>query len=364
LKDAVFKKQGPMSQNLGHAGELLTARIRLFIVAVLSITPLINTVVSPNKIENWVGLSITLATLAATYSVIRLAAREWPPAWLPWTTSQFDIFVVNLADVAFIAAGAPIVATNSFVHWSYFLLAIGATCLRYNARLTVAATLSAMLQYLATTLYVGLTYPGLEAKDYGTFDWSTQAGKLVTMLLMGLLSLAIVARNRQTWERSVRDKLTGLHNRRFFDEFLEYKCEEAARSKRAFCLALIDVDHFKRINDTLGHEAGDRVLENLGRLIGGNFRSSDLSARWGGEEFALILSDCELPEAVERLEAFRTEVGRTAAIPTTISVGVVCCPADGAAKQDLMAAADERLYAAKRSGRDRVVAGSLAGTAS
>jgi len=354
----LFRRQDPMSRDIGQSGELLTARLRLVMIAVLAISPLKSLLVNPSTLVNWVGLAIAAGAVLVAALVLKLASRERPPRSLPLFTSQFDVFVVSLASVGFILAGNPIVATNSFVHWSYYLLAIGATCLRHDPRVTVVAVASAIVQHLAIAVSVGLTYPGLKSVEYGTFDWDTQAGKAIALLVMGLLALAIVARNRQVWETSVRDKLTGLHNRRFFDGILEFKCFESERDQRPFCLALIDVDHFKKINDTRGHDVGDLVLSQLGRFMAGQFRISDIPARWGGEEFAIVFPHTDLAEAAGRLEAFRKEVAhQTKPVAITVSIGLACYPRDADAPEALVIAADRRLFEAKRGGRNKLVAG-------
>jgi len=356
LVRVLFRRQDPMSRDIGQSGELLTARLRMVLIAVLAINPVKSLIFAPSVPVNWVGVCVAIGAVAIAFLVLGLASRERPPRILPLFTSQFDTFVVSLASVGFIVAGNPIVATNSFVHWTYYLLAIGATCLRHDPRVTVLALVSAVAQLLAIALYVAVAYPGLKTEEYGTFDWDTQIGKAIALVVMGLLALAIVARNRQVWETSVKDKLTGLHNRRFFDDILEFKCFESERDGRPFCLALIDVDHFKKINDTRGHDVGDLVLQQLGRSLAGEFRTSDIPARWGGEEFAIIFPETDLVEAARRLEAFRQEVaGQIHPFPITVSVGLASYPRDAGSPQALVVAADRRLLEAKRTGRNRLV---------
>jgi diguanylate cyclase (GGDEF)-like protein len=161
-------------------------------------------------------------------------------------------------------------------------------------------------------------------------------------------------------EQSVRDSLTGLYNRRFFNETLPAQFEQARSAQQPLAIAGIDVDNFKQINDTFLHEGGDQVLRALAQIIQGQTRATDLIARIGGEEFALIMPGVALPDAIatcERLCAIiqRHDWGAIApGLQVTASIGVAAAQecADVAA---LMRRADARLYRAKRLGKNRVV---------
>jgi two-component system cell cycle response regulator len=150
------------------------------------------------------------------------------------------------------------------------------------------------------------------------------------------------------------DALTGLANRRTFDHVLGRELERAARHGEDCTLVLIDVDHFKAVNDTHGHQAGDEVLKQVARAVASAARAIDLPARYGGEEFALIAPGCGRDEALalgERLRgAIAVEPGEVA---VTVSAGIAVFPPDGVDANTLIAAADEALYASKRAGRNR-----------
>jgi diguanylate cyclase (GGDEF)-like protein len=156
---------------------------------------------------------------------------------------------------------------------------------------------------------------------------------------------------------SMVDPLTGLGNRRAFDEAVEIEFARARRSGGGVSLILLDVDHFKSFNDRHGHQAGDEALVEVARVLSGAARSEDRACRIGGEEFALLLSGAHDGSAATVAERVRRGVeGRH--LPygrLTVSLGVATCGGDGDPAQ-LMAAADERLYAAKAQGRNRVVA--------
>jgi diguanylate cyclase (GGDEF)-like protein len=158
-------------------------------------------------------------------------------------------------------------------------------------------------------------------------------------------------------EQASTDPLTGLSNRRAFDEALEREVSRQRRTRAPLSLLAVDVDHFKRINDTWGHAAGDDTLAALGDLLPRLVRAADTVSRVGGEEFGVLLPDCPAPQARARADALRAEVwaaSRDWKHPVTVSVGVATVPDSADALDDLVVAADMALYAAKESGRDRV----------
>jgi diguanylate cyclase (GGDEF)-like protein len=165
-------------------------------------------------------------------------------------------------------------------------------------------------------------------------------------------------------ELSVHDALTGLPNRRFIDDHLTRLCVKVADSGEPLTLGLVDLDHFKLVNDTFSHEVGDRVLCQVADVLAREVSAIEggIAARLGGEEFVLILPGADEREGYRILEQIRTAValhdwqGLTQALPVTISVGAATSPDDGLERSALLARADERLYAAKRSGRNRLVA--------
>jgi diguanylate cyclase (GGDEF)-like protein len=172
---------------------------------------------------------------------------------------------------------------------------------------------------------------------------------------------------RQMYESSVRDALTGAFNRRHFDERIASELSFAKRHDMAVTLAMLDLDHFKKVNDSWGHQAGDQVLQSVAKTLIEMLRQEDVFARYGGEEFAVIARGITAQGGLALGERLRAEVERMAIrapqgdrIPVTISVGV--CTASGgreAAAVDLLRQADVNLYAAKSSGRNRVVATEL-----
>jgi two-component system cell cycle response regulator len=160
---------------------------------------------------------------------------------------------------------------------------------------------------------------------------------------------------------SIIDPLTGIHNRRSLNEFLDREVERAKRHTRPLAVVLFDIDHFKKINDQLGHTAGDFTLRNLAARAKELTRQDELLARYGGEEFALVLPETGLERGLATAERFRRAVAATPfdfegkAFPVTVSAGVGVLPAGGqTTAADLLRRADECLYEAKRNGRNCV----------
>jgi diguanylate cyclase (GGDEF)-like protein len=162
-------------------------------------------------------------------------------------------------------------------------------------------------------------------------------------------------------ERLERDALTGLPLRRTFLDALSARASESERRKRKISVALLDVDHFKQVNDRHGHGAGDRVLAALGSLLARRFRAEDLRGRWGGEEFVLAFFEEEQASVARILERVLEELRTTEFVGdhgerfhVTFSAGVASLPDESHDVQSLIAAADRRLYAAKSTGRNRI----------
>ena len=169
---------------------------------------------------------------------------------------------------------------------------------------------------------------------------------------------------RATIELAVTDALTGLYNRRYLDTHMPVLVERAARRGRPLCVALIDIDRFKAVNDGFGHQAGDDVLRELARRIRQAVRGADLACRFGGEEFVVVMPDTDAALAASVAERLRASIeampfrvtGRAEPLSITASLGIATLKPDETTAQTIFQRADEALYAAKRNGRNRVVA--------
>ena len=157
------------------------------------------------------------------------------------------------------------------------------------------------------------------------------------------------------------DSLTGLANRKYLRELLDYTLEYARRTGGPFTLLGVDLDHFKSINDRYGHDVGDQVLRGFADILRERLRSADTPARWGGEEFLILLPGTDGSGALNIAEVLREAVAAQIfdacgeRISVTISIGIAQFPGDGTTVQQLLETADHRLYEAKDKGRDCVV---------
>jgi diguanylate cyclase (GGDEF)-like protein len=154
---------------------------------------------------------------------------------------------------------------------------------------------------------------------------------------------------------ATRDSLTGLANRRLFDESLQREVARSQRLATPLSLLVLDVDHFKQVNDTYGHQTGDAVLREVADALVSNTKNYDVAARYGGDEFVVLLPGCSRDDALRVAERVRHGIARAVGeAPVTISAGVASVPENATDPERLMAAADAALYDAKRTGRDRV----------
>ena len=180
------------------------------------------------------------------------------------------------------------------------------------------------------------------------------------MLFANMAAIAI--QNARTYEemerQAISDGLTGIHNYRHFHETLKAEVSRAERYGETFCLLMMDLDHFKAVNDTIGHQKGDDVLRAVSDVLRSCSRESDYLARYGGEEFAIILPRTGLEEARTLAERIRASVAAIdsghADLHVTMSIGVAAFPESAADSDGVLGAADAALLRAKAHGRDRV----------
>lgn len=193
------------------------------------------------------------------------------------------------------------------------------------------------------------------------------AAVAISTILLVLAHLTLGSQHRQLEQLASTDKLTGLLNRAVFDPFFSHLVALCRRRREPLAVALLDLDHFKGVNDRFGHPLGDRMIVHVGQRIAGQIREADLLFRWGGEEFLLLLPGCSLAEARQRLEAIRDDLRRhplpldegqpAGSVPAvTLSCGLALHRPDEASQQ-LLQRVDELLYAAKHAGRDRICTG-------
>lgn len=171
------------------------------------------------------------------------------------------------------------------------------------------------------------------------------------------LALSSMALRERLSNQALKDALTGLYNRRFLEETLERLCLDAERRKSPLSTIMIDLDHFKRLNDLHGHAAGDRVLREVSKAVTNCLRSTDIACRYGGEELCVLLPDCSLEMGEKKAELIRAKVAELSVegLAVTASLGIACLP-ETSSRTDLLSNADAALYLSKQNGRNRVVA--------
>lgn len=175
------------------------------------------------------------------------------------------------------------------------------------------------------------------------------------------LSVANIRLREALRAQSIKDPLTGLYNRRYLAEMMEREIRRAVRAEQSLGVLMLDLDHFKKFNDTYGHDAGDTVLREAASFLTRSIRVEDIVCRYGGEEFVVILPTADLNAAHTRAERIRSKMRELAVLHqgqslgmVTVSIGVAALPLHGTSPKALIEAADAALYRAKREGRDRV----------
>lgn len=161
-------------------------------------------------------------------------------------------------------------------------------------------------------------------------------------------------------EQAIRDSLTGLYNRRFLDETLARELSRAERDKYSVSVVMLDLDHFKMFNDTYGHDVGDMMLKQLGKLLSSQVRAGDIACRFGGEEFVVVMPKASLTVARQRANDWRSKfetqvlIHEGEVLTATLSAGVAVYPLHGTSSDEIIRKADQAMYAAKAAGRNQV----------
>ncbi len=353
----------------GFRGEWMVAGFRLLIILLLLSLPLDQFLGSPLASDRQIVLWVAVAALAEALVIYSAVMRSWGRRWIGFLSGFLDVSLVTLSLWIFLRLDRPLEATNDLVIFPVYFLAIGATSLRYDWRICILTGVCAALEYLALVSYAvwqwDLDDPAVAiAAD---FSWVPQVGRLALLVVATILATTLVVRAREQRRLSTRDRLTDLANRGFFDDNLNRLGAIASRSGEPVGVVMIDIDHFKRFNDSHGHLAGDTALREVAKILSESFRTTDMIARYGGEEFAGLFPGMNMHYAQRRMEELRATIerqpipidntGRTSKV--TVSMGVAVWPNDGASLVEVLSAADLRLYQAKGTGRNRVVTTTL-----
>ncbi|MEC4984258.1 MAG: PAS domain S-box protein [Oscillatoria sp. PMC 1068.18] len=234
---------------------------------------------------------------------------------------------------------------------------LGLRCNHIHKKDSLAVTLCIPMIAQGETL--GLFYLSAETANALPQTKQQLAQTVAEQIALAITNLYL----RETLQyQSIRDPLTGLYNRRYLEESLNQEIERAQRHQHEIGLIMIDVDHFKKFNDTYGHDAGDQVLQAVGKVLKKSIRSSDIACRYGGEEMTLVLPESSLEVAANRAEAIRQAIAELAVNhngklldSVTASLGVACFPQHGITGTAIVQAADAALYRAKAAGRNQII---------
>ncbi|HUG47098.1 MAG TPA: GGDEF domain-containing protein [Candidatus Limnocylindria bacterium] len=240
----------------------------------------------------------------------------------------------------------------------YVLLLSGASLWARGAMPFVLALLTSVAYLLAVSLAPEVQPIDLPAVGVIAFN-------LVIISLIAYVAAVIGGEQRRAREAALRlsrfDVLTGLHNRGYFDAAVEREIVRAQRANRPFSLLMIDVDGLKAANDRYGHAVGDRLLRAAAEAIRAGVRASDFAARYGGDEFVVVLPDTDQAGALRVGEKLRFDISRlalrqdTELVQTSVSIGLVTFPEDGRTSDELMRRVDLAMYEAKRRGKNQLV---------
>jgi two-component system cell cycle response regulator len=355
--------------DIGAGGELLVARFRLGATILLMTMPLANLLAGGGFFESMAGFVGTGVGFLFALLWLALARQRRRYRWLPFVTSASDISMETLV-LIIIATQSPAASITTLIVWSCYPLSIFTTALRNDGRVTLFAGLLAMLEYGLLVAWVFAQagpHEVLSTVGYGEVSLSNQIQRMVLLLVATLLTAVVVYRIQRLVLLSGTDTLTGLPNRSYLVHRVPQVVEQARKNDSTITLAIIDLDHFKRINDEFGHPVGDRALRHVVEILRNELGRNESLMRVGGEEFVLLLH-LPMGGAWERVDALRKRVASVPFIASedgvgtaadantlTFSAGLASCPQDAVDVSGLMRRADQRLRKAKQTGRNRVV---------
>jgi diguanylate cyclase (GGDEF)-like protein len=365
MRDILWPPPEPELAGAGRSGEIVIAKARLFVLALLLLPSIATCMREPGALSGWLGLCIDSLALILGIHILHRARSDTAGQALATVATILDVSLVSTYYVLLFLGNDASTALGSRVLFSLYIIAIIGTALRYDGRLVRFAGLLAVVQYPAVVALAhatGLT-DSIGASFPGDTTLAGQSEEVCILLVTTVLGAIIVERARELRLSGIRDPLTKLANRSYFSERFQSELQRAGREQRPAAVAMIDIDHFKQVNDTHGHAAGDVVLQRVAAELRRWLRQDELVARLGGEEFAMLLFDRSREETQRRLDAIRMsmrstgiELAHSVGIRVTVSMGLAMSPDDGTEATRLLEVADARMLAGKRAGRDVVVA--------
>lgn len=347
----------------GASGELLVAKLRALLSLLTLALPLAAGLGAQDTTRTLAGLAVAVFVNLMAQIWLALARNHRRHHWLPYATGSYDITVIT-GVLALLAVHDPAASLNSVGTWCFYLFAIALTAMRNDGRLTLYVGSLAIVQYaLLVGAVMALAPAPLLSIDHGAVTPTAQGKRLVLLALMTLLTSTLVYRMQRLIEMSGRDGLTGVPNRAWLLQRLPRMFDAARRDGRTVSLALVDIDHFKRVYEEIGQIGGDRAIRHLAGHLREMLGEDEHLARIGGQEFVLVLL-CPIGSAWERLDRYRRSLAErpftsergNEPVALTFSAGLAAFPQDGGSASALLGAADRRLQEAKRSGRNRVIA--------
>lgn len=344
------------------SGEHTMARLRVWLILLITLVPsyklLTGTDLTPALAVSYIALAFALLWSAF------LRQRRYVPA-MAFFSVTLDVVLISAGLwLDYLSRDTALALVNNKGTFALYFLAITATALRYDRRLSLyvggltLVTYSAMILIALNQFQQVTPHPQWIAR-YGEFFLPDQASRLLLLIMATLLTWTLVSRATALEESTLKDPLTGLYNRAFLRQHLMLAGERAKRHDQPLAVVMLDLDHFKRVNDRYGHAVGDRALTAFARRLSSGLRAGDLLARYGGEEFCLVLTQTSLEDARlvlaklhQRVQETPFEVGLNQPISLTFSAGVSALMGPDDTPQALMERADNWLLAAKRGGRD------------
>ncbi len=297
----------PELADAGRAGEIVIARGRLFVAALLALPGVITWIRSPGALQGPIGVALALIATVVGFPILRRAHRGEGGAALGLSSVVLDVSLVTLYQLLLLVGGDAESALHSRITFTLYALAITVSALRYDGRLVRIAGVMAVTEYLGLIAWANATghvFDVTGARIAGS-GLRSQMEYSIILLTATALAAVIVDRAQVLRLSGIRDTLTRLANRGYFHERAHQELLRTARTGRPSTIAMLDIDHFKSVNDAHGHAAGDLVLRKFASILRGTMRASDLVARLGGEEFAILLPETSLENARVKLESIR-----------------------------------------------------------
>ena len=362
---ALLARPDEIMLEIGAGGELMVARLRVVIAALLLVLPLANVLGGGSVKDTLIGLGGALIVNIFAHLWLALARRRRLFRWLPFASSAFDVTATTVLLMVLGTDHLP-AGLNNLAAWCGYIVAIVLAAPRSDGRIALFAGALAIAQYSLLVLVVMTTADSPEqliSSDYGAITLGGQAQRVLLLMVFTLITAMVVYRMQRLVEMSGTDGLTRLPNRTWLLYRVPRLFDSVRHDGDSLTLALIDLDHFKRINDTHGHHAGDRALRHVVSALRELSEPGEWLVRIGGAEFVLLMRK-PIGTAWERVDAIRRGLGERPfepergadSVALSFSAGLAGFPHEGTDLSRLLRRADGRLQQAKLQGRNRVIA--------